>query len=74
MAEASPESILHYSLFEFPLTILVSPDGRSEKVWVGEIGSTELADIEKTLSRDIHVPFNTDVAPRFATDRRVRRK
>jgi hypothetical protein len=74
VAEASPESILHYSLFEFPLTILVSPDGRSEKVWVGEIGSTELADIEKTLSRDIHVPFNTDVAPRFATDRRVRRK
>lgn len=51
MAETNPATIPKYSLFEFPLTILVSPDGHSQKVWVGEIGSTEVADIKKTLSR-----------------------
>jgi hypothetical protein len=50
VAEASPESILKYSLFEFPITILVSPDGHSEKVWVGELSSTEVAGIKTLLS------------------------
>lgn len=49
MAAASPESMIQYSLFEFPITILVSPDGHAEKVWVGELGSSEGADIKKLL-------------------------
>jgi hypothetical protein len=51
IAEASPESILRYSLLEYPITILVSPDGHSEKVWSGELGSTEVSDIKKLLYR-----------------------
>ena len=37
MASTSPDTVLNYSLFEFPLTILLSPDGHSEKVKVGEL-------------------------------------
>jgi hypothetical protein len=47
MAQASPESILQYSLLEFPLTILVSPAGRAERVWVGELAPSDVADIKK---------------------------
>jgi hypothetical protein len=47
MAETSPESILKYSLFEFPLTILMSPDGRSEKVSVGELSPSDLPALER---------------------------
>ena len=50
VAEASPQSILQYSLFEFPMTILVSADGHSEKVWVGEMASREVASIKKLLA------------------------
>jgi hypothetical protein len=51
VAETSPDSILQYSLFEFPITMLVSADGHSEKVWVGELDSTEVMDIKKLLTR-----------------------
>jgi thiol-disulfide isomerase/thioredoxin len=51
IAETSPDSILQYSLFEFPITMLVSADGHSEKVWVGELDSTEVTDIKKLLAR-----------------------
>lgn len=47
VAQASPESVLRYSLLEFPLTILISPTGRAEKVWVGELSPSDLADIKK---------------------------
>jgi hypothetical protein len=47
MAETSPETILKYSLFEFPLTIVMSPGGRSEKVSVGELDSAELHALER---------------------------
>jgi hypothetical protein len=50
IAETSPESIVQYSLLEFPITILMSPDGHSEKVWVGELGSAEVTDIKKSMS------------------------
>ena len=50
VAQASPESILQYSLLESPMTILVSADGRSEKVWVGEIASSVVPDIRKSLA------------------------
>jgi len=51
LAETSPDSILQYSLFEFPITMLVSADGHSKKVWVGELDSTEVMDIKKLMSR-----------------------
>jgi thiol-disulfide isomerase/thioredoxin len=54
MAETSADSILKYSLFEFPMTILVSPDGHSEKVWVGELANSEVADIKKLLAGRVH--------------------
>ena len=47
IAEASPESILQYSLLEFPLTILISPAGRVERVWVGELAPADVSDIKK---------------------------
>jgi len=47
IAQASPESILQYSLLEFPLTILVSPAGRAERVWVGELAPSDISDIKK---------------------------
>jgi hypothetical protein len=50
VAETSSESILQYSLFEFPITMLVSKDGHSEKVWVGELDSNEVTDIKKLLA------------------------
>jgi thiol-disulfide isomerase/thioredoxin len=40
MAETSPETVLKYSFFEFPMTILISPNGRSEKVQVGELAQS----------------------------------
>ena len=53
VAQASPESILQYSLLESPLTILVSADGRSEKVWVGELASTQVAEVRKSLASSV---------------------
>jgi thiol-disulfide isomerase/thioredoxin len=47
MAETSPETILKYSLFEFPLTIVMSRDGRSEKVSVGELAPSDLPALER---------------------------
>jgi thiol-disulfide isomerase/thioredoxin len=49
VAESSAESVIQYSLFEFPITTLMSPDGHPEKVWVGELGASEGADIKKFL-------------------------
>ena len=50
MAQTSPESVLKYSLFEFPITILMSPDGRSKKVWTGEIGPSQAPEITNSLT------------------------
>ena len=50
VAATYPESILRYSLFESPLTILMSPEGQAERVWVGELSSTDVANIKKTLA------------------------
>jgi hypothetical protein len=47
MAETSAETILKYSLFEFPLTILMSPEGRSEKVSVGELAPSDFPALER---------------------------
>jgi hypothetical protein len=46
MAETSPESILQYSLLETPITILMSADGHSERVWTGEIGASKIPEIK----------------------------
>jgi thiol-disulfide isomerase/thioredoxin len=51
MAETSPESILKYSFLETPITIAVSPDGRSEKVSSGELGPADVAAFKKLLAR-----------------------
>lgn len=40
MAETSPETVLKYSLFEFPMTIRMSATGKSEKVQVGELAQS----------------------------------
>jgi hypothetical protein len=52
MAQTDADSILKYSLFEFPITLLVSPDGRSEKVWVGELSGEDASTIKRILARD----------------------
>jgi hypothetical protein len=49
MAQASPKTILDYSFLEFPITILMSPEGRSEKVWTGEIAPSEVPGIMKLV-------------------------
>lgn len=51
MAETSPESILKYSFLETPITIVVSPGGRSEKVSSGELGSADVAAFKKLLAQ-----------------------
>jgi hypothetical protein len=51
MAETSPESILRYSLFETPITILVSPQGRTEKVWAGELGKERAHQISSEVTK-----------------------
>ena len=63
VAAASPESKIQYSLFEFPITILMSPDGHAENVWVGELGPTEVADIERR--------FGSSSTLKSATERHV---
>lgn len=42
LASTSPETVLAYSLFEFPLTILISPTGRTESVKVGELSRDDV--------------------------------
>jgi thiol-disulfide isomerase/thioredoxin len=49
MAETSPESILQYSLLETPITILMSADGQSERVWTGEIAASKIPEIEAQI-------------------------
>lgn len=51
LAETNPESILQYSLFETPITVLVSPEGRSEIVRAGELGQADVNAIESKFSR-----------------------
>jgi hypothetical protein len=51
MAQTSPESILKYSFLETPITIVVSPDGRSEKVSSGELGAADVAAFKKLLAQ-----------------------
>jgi thiol-disulfide isomerase/thioredoxin len=51
MAQTSADSVLKYSLLEFPITILVSPEGRSEQVWTGEIAPSEVSGITKILNK-----------------------
>ncbi len=50
MAQTSADTVLKYSLFEFPITILMSPQGRSEQVWTGEIAPSEVSGITKILN------------------------
>jgi hypothetical protein len=50
MAETSPETILRYSFLETPITVVMTPDGRSEKVLGGELGATDVAAIRKILT------------------------
>jgi hypothetical protein len=49
MAETSPQSILQYSLFETPITILLSAEGHSERVWTGELAAPQAAEIKGSL-------------------------
>ena len=49
LAKTSPESILKYSLFEFPITIVMSPDGHSQGVWAGELSKSDAAGIAALL-------------------------
>jgi thiol-disulfide isomerase/thioredoxin len=65
VAAASPESMIQYSLFEFPITILVSADGHAENVRVGELSSTDVADIEKG--------FGSSSTLKSATERHVQK-
>ena len=51
LADTSPESILRYSFFETPLTILVSPQGRCEKVWAGELGTERAQQISSEVTK-----------------------
>jgi thiol-disulfide isomerase/thioredoxin len=50
MAQTSADTVLKYSLLEFPITILMSPQGRSENVWTGEIAPSEVSGITKILN------------------------
>lgn len=51
LARTDPESILQYSFLETPLTVLVSPGGRTEKVWVGELGPSDLAEAVRRVQK-----------------------
>ena len=51
IAQTSPESILKYSFLETPITVVVSPDGHSEKVSSGELGPADVAAFKKLLAQ-----------------------
>jgi len=51
MAQTSPETILKYSFLETPITALLSPGGRSEKVSSGELGPAEVAAFRQLLAQ-----------------------
>jgi hypothetical protein len=49
IAKPELESVIQYSLLETPITLLISPSGRCEGVWVGEIAPKEMKDIESAV-------------------------
>lgn len=52
MAQTDPQSILNYSLLETPITIVVSPAGRSRKVYAGELAPSDVASLKKLLDSE----------------------
>lgn len=61
MSQTSPETVLAYSFLEFPLTILMSPDGRTQKVWVGELSSADVAEIKQLAGWQAYQSPRSDV-------------
>ena len=51
IAKADPASVLRYSFFETPLTLLISPEGKTEHVWTGELDAAKRRQIEAALVR-----------------------
>ena len=49
VAKADAQSILSYSLFEVPITLLISDKGRSERVWAGEVDKSRIDDIKRAI-------------------------
>jgi thiol-disulfide isomerase/thioredoxin len=48
-AHVEPASILAYHFHETPITLLLTPDGRSKNVWTGEIPAARLEEIKKDV-------------------------
>jgi hypothetical protein len=46
VAKTSAESVLKYDLQETPITLLISPDGHSKRVWAGVLDSSILAEVK----------------------------
>ncbi|HEX3743977.1 MAG TPA: hypothetical protein VHW09_08600 [Bryobacteraceae bacterium] len=53
LGQTNPESVLRYSLLETPITIVVSPDGHSQKVWAGELAPSDIAAARAILERNV---------------------
>jgi len=53
IAEIDPKDRVAYNLVLTPQTILINPDGTTEKVWTGLIDSRTRGDIERTLNIDL---------------------
>ena len=47
LASTDPASILEYQFRETPVTVLIGPDGRTEKVWRGAIDNSRLPSVKK---------------------------
>lgn len=49
IAEVDPEIRVAYNMVVTPQTVLIAPDGKSEKVWTGLLKDEQKRDIETTL-------------------------
>lgn len=53
LVEAEPRDALAYRLVVTPQTILIAPDGRVERIWVGALRDENLREIERALGVEL---------------------
>jgi hypothetical protein len=51
VASTTPQSILEYNLRVTPITLYLSPRGRVERVWSGEMSNSDLTEARNLLAR-----------------------
>ncbi len=55
ITKLDPQSRLDYNLRLTPETILISPEGRIERVWMGLLGASQIREIDQIVRTDAAV-------------------